>query len=355
MVRRILSILILSVVSMNILAAQPNLQNRVDQIVKPFLAAQGIPGAAIAIYYQGNEYIYTYGYANLAKKTAVSKDTIFDLASITKIFTTTLLATQVQAGKLKLDDPISRYLSPLVKTKGLAIDNVKVIDLATHTAGFPRDIQDFGVSKDNSTGFMQALKTWKPSYSIATRYLYSNVSFGLLGKVIEGAAGKDYITLMNTAVLDPLHMNETLVYFSKNTQALQAQGYNRKGLPARTYMPAVLLGGGALRSSAADMLRFLKANMNISGSGPANLLQAMQFAQQPHFTIKPNFIMALGWQRITRNGNLYITKNGSNIGFSTFIGFAPDKKFGVVVLANKSASKAQQLGWQLLKALTNNK
>jgi beta-lactamase class C len=114
-----------------------------------------------------------------------------------------------------------------------------------------------------------------------------------------------------------------------------------------------MIGGGSLRSSAADMMQFMKANLNLPvADASPQLLQDMQFAQKARFTVRPNFLMGLGWQRMTRGGKLYITKNGSNIGFSTFIGFSPDGKFGVVVLANRSASKAHQLGWQILRSLS---
>lgn len=349
--RRILIALLLCVTLNMDAFAHTSLQALVDKNAKPFLSTHGIPGAAIAIYYQGHEYLFMYGYADKDKKVPVTKDTIFDLASISKVYTTTMLATQVLANKIKLNDPIVKYLPTLTGTSKLPIDQVTVLELATHTAGFPRAVQGFGIKNGDKSTLMQSLKQWHPTAKLGTQYLYSNVSFGLLGVVLEGESGMGYMPLLDKTVLQPLNMEHTCVDVPADQKNLQAQGFDPQGLPAKQFVSTYLIGGGSLRSSASDMLQFLKANLNISDTGTPDLLKAMQYAQQPHYTVKPNFIMTLGWQRITRNGNLFITKNGGNIGFSTFIGFSPDKKFGVVVLTNRAKAKSQQLGWQIMQAL----
>lgn len=107
-----------------------------------------------------------------------------------------------------------------------------------------------------------------------------------------------------------------------------------------------------MRSSAADMLVFLKANLGIQpGTASPELLSAMQYAQQPFFEVNPNFVMGLGWQRVKRGRHIVITKNGANQGFSTFIGFSPAKKLGVVVLINQARGEATALGNQILNSL----
>lgn len=350
--RRLLKGIFVALLSVNA-HAQSNLQSIVDQKAKAFMQNQGVNGAAIAIYYQGKDYIFTYGYANKEKKVPVTKDTIFDLASVTKIFTTTLLATQIQANKIKLTDPIVKYLPTLTTTKNLPVDQITVLRLATHTAGLPHQQTALESGNDDESSLMKGLTQWKPAQPIGSQYAYSNVSFGLLGLVLEQATGQQYMPLMSKYVLQPLNMSHTIVDIPSNLMSLHAQGYNRRGLPSKLFQSNFLKGGGGLRSSIADMLNFLKANLNIPiANAPASLLQAMQFAQQPQYTVNPHFIMGLGWQRITRNGKLFITKNGSNIGFSTFIGFIPDKKLGVVVLTNRNAAKAGGLGWDLLQQLS---
>lgn len=333
---------------------QQKVQTLVDSLAKPFLKNNAIPGAAIAVYAKNKEYLFTYGYADKEHKIPVKPDTIFELASVTKIFTSSLLAYEVKANKVKLNDKIIKYLPDLSKTAGLAIDTIDLSQLATHTAGFPRDVEGFGIAKGNEKLLMQSLETWQPLQLSQNNYLYSNVGFGLLGRTLEYATKQDYYQLLNTIILQPLNMQNTYITVPVEKQKLQAQGYNLRGLPAQHYVPTYLLGGGALRSSAVDLLRFLEANLNVPAENAApNLLAAFQFAQQPVYQVRPNFFMALGWQRITRNNTLFITKNGANQGFGTFIGFAPEKKFGVVVLMNKKQAKAGQLGNRILNQLNS--
>ncbi len=328
-------------------------KNIVDTIMQKRMADNNLPGAAVDVYYNGHEYQYLYGYANESKQTPVTRDTLFDLASVTKIFTTTLLATEVKVGKVKLTDPIVKYLPDLSATKGLPIDNVTLLNLATHTASFPRTVEEFDVDKDDEAGLMQSLKAWHPSYAIGSQYLYSNVSFGLLGLVLANAAGQSYMDVLNQQVLAPLGMTNTMVYVPKTKSALQATGYNLKDNQTTFVSSTYLFGGGSLRSSPADMMKFLKANLNVPVANVSTtLLSSMQLAQQPQYTVRPNFILGLGWQRITRNGNMYITKNGANVGFTSFIGFMPKDKFGVVVLINKKQSQAGKIGNQILNQLT---
>lgn len=325
----------------------------IETKVKPYIAATGAPGAAVAIFYRGQDYFYLYGFADQSKRTPVKQDTIFDLASVTKVFTTTLLAVEIQAGKLKLSDPIVKYLPDLASTRDLPIDTVTVRDLATHTASFPRQVEEFGVAKGKEQALMQKLKSWQPEYPVGTRYRYSNVSFGLLGLVTANAAGLSYPALLQKQLLDPLGMDDTMITVPPEKISLQALGYNARG-QAEPFVTTYLYGGGSLRSSPADMLQFLKANLNVTETrAPSSLLSAMQFAQQPEFEVKPAFVLGLGWQRLTRNNHLFITKNGANQGFTSFIGFSPEQKFGVVVLINRKKSKAGKLGNQVLDYLAS--
>ncbi|CDZ77460.1 Beta-lactamase precursor [Legionella massiliensis] len=333
-------------------ADAPTVNQLVATVANSFLSDKQIPGAAIAIYYKGQDYYFNFGVANKSSNTPVTQETIFELASITKIFVTTLLAVEVQEGKLRLTDPIVKYLPRLANTTGLPIDQVQVVNLATHTASFPRQLEQFGVKSGNIIGFFNKLQTWQPQTPIGTHYLYSNVSFGLLGNVLVHASAKPLAVLLSENISQPLAMTNTYFTLPANKQALQAQGYRPNGNPAPHYVPANFLGGGALRSSSADMLRFLKANLGVKEENASpQLLSAMQFAQQPQFEVKPQFVLGLGWQRIKHGQQLLITKNGANMGFSTFIGFSPAKQLGVVVLTNKSKGKATMLGNQLLKGL----
>ncbi|CZG06430.1 serine hydrolase [Legionella pneumophila serogroup 1] len=336
-----------------ILLAQPSrLDNVINQLVQPFIYAHQTPGLAIAIYYNGKDYYYNFGFADRKSKKPVTKNTIFELASITKIFISTLVALEVQKGKLNVTDYAVQYTPELSKTNGLPIDRVQIVHLATHTASFPKQMEQFGVNKGNIQAFFARLKTWRPPVKIGTHYKYSNIGFGYLGYVLENASNETLPNLLKSNITKPLGMSHTFFNVPESLANYEAQGYRPKNKPAPYYTPANFLGGGALRSSAADMLVFLKANLGIQpGTASPELLSAMQYAQQPFFEASPNFVMGLGWQRVKRGRHIVITKNGANQGFSTFIGFSPAKKLGVVVLINQARGKATALGNQILNSL----
>lgn len=347
----------LFIVSLSSLAYAENksLDQLIAKTIEPVITKQQIPGIAIAIYYNGQDYYFNYGYADSEKKLPVNQNTIFELASITKIFVTTLLAYEVNAGNLNLGDPVVKYIPVLANTNNLPIDKVLVINLATHTASFPRQMEQFGVNKGNIKAFFNHLKTWQPQVPIGSQYKYSNVSFGLLGNVLVHATGEPLARQLRERITQPLGMNHTYFNLPPDKIALQAQGYHPNSTPAPHYVPANFLGGGALRSSAADLLKFMKANLGIKvEQATPQLLSAMQFAQQPRFAVNPKFALGLGWQRVQSKQGLLITKNGGNQGFSTFIGFSPAKKLGVVVLTNKAKANATQIGNQILRKLIDN-
>jgi beta-lactamase class C len=327
------------------------MKNLTDNIVQPIMSNQNTPGIAVAIHANGQDYIFCYGVKDTQSQAPITANTIFELASITKVFTTSALGVLVGQGKMQVTDPIVKFLPSLVGTRGLPIDQVKIVDLATHTASFPRDTTDFGVSNSDEPGFMQALRNWQPTNPVSSQYLYSNVGFGLLGKVLENASGLDYQSMLTTDVLTPLGMNSTFVFVPANQTNNQAQGYNARGAAAPFYQPQFFYGGGALRTTAADMLQFLNANLGVKANVPASLQQALNYTHKSFYQVRPDFNMGLGWQRMTKSGNLLITKNGLNRGFTSFIGFAPNQKFGVVVLANKRDAMATKIGNQLLNAL----
>lgn len=348
-----LTLSLLALFSVNLAQAQDatSLKDTTDNIVAPLMSNKNTPGVAVAIHYQGQDYIYCYGVANVQTQAPVTANTLFELASITKVFTTSALAVLMEQGKIKLTDPINHYLPALVRTQNLPIDQVNVVNLATHTASFPRDITDFGVAKSDQPGFFQALQTWQPSAPISSHYEYSNVGFGLLGMMLENVSGMNYQRLLAQTVLTPLGMNNTFVTVPASKFPMMAQGYNAQNMPAPFYQPQFLYGGGALRSNATDMLQFLKANLGVANNEPANLQQALNNTQQPYYKVRPGFDMGLGWQRMSKTGILLITKNGMNQGFTTFIGFSPEQKYGVVVLTNQRNSLATKMGNQLLQAL----
>lgn len=355
------SLLICFLIATNVMAqASPpadersELQRWIERAVVTHQQKQAIPGVAVAVYYRGDDYYFNYGFADKSLRKPVSEKTIFELASITKIFTTTMLAMEVQTGRMHLDDPVVKYLPGLSQNRNIPINKVTLVTLATHTSGFPRDVEGFGIEKGSDKSLMSALKKWRSKQRIGSHYLYSNVGFGLLGKALEGAEQKSYQALLSNEITLPLAMSQTWVQVPGNQAQLQAQGYRASGKVSPGYVPLNLIGGGALRSSSSDLLKFLKAYLGVPDSAISqNLALAMRLAVRPFYDVNSRMVMALGWQRVTRHGKTYITKNGMNQGFNTFIGFNQKNRFGVVVLTNKRDGMASKLGAAILDHLAS--
>lgn len=308
-----------------------------------------IPGASIALIYEDETYLYNFGFANQALEKPVTSDTIFALASITKVFTSTALAYEVLMKKMALTDPITQYVPELSQSKS-AISQVKLIDLATHTSSLPRIPPKLG-KQHKSHALISFLNQWSPSYSIGTKYVYSNLAFALLGYALMKAENEEsYEEMIHKIITTPLQMNSTYVHLPAGLIQNRAQGYNKKG--AVEHIPSIYPwpGGGGLKSSSRDMLKFLKANLDLEG--PTDLTKAMQFAQKEFFKVKAHLAMGLGWQRYNpKKDLLIIEKNGGLKGFSSYIGFIPEQKLGIVILANKSKTKITHLGREILLSL----
>jgi len=296
-------------------------QRLISSYVVPYMKNHTVPGVGIAVYYNGQDYFFNYGVANLSTQAPVTQNTLFEIASVTKVFTATMLSYEIGQGKIQLDDDIVDYLPPLVDTVDLSIDDVTPQDLATHTSSLSRDIEDFGVKR---------------------------------GTVLANASGISYIDLLQQSILDPLNMTNTYIYVPKSEYPQRAHGYTTNNKPAPFFVPTTILGGGELVSTASDLLLFLKANLNILPNGISpNFSNAIKLTQQPYFQVAPAFSMGLGWELHTHPAGIFYTKDGENKGFTTFVGFVPSNQIAIVVLMNKNHQDVVKLGDDLLERLVS--
>ena len=331
------------------LSADPHeLTQAINAVIEPSMTSDAIPGMALAVRYGEETFLLSYGMANTQTGEPITPDTIFDLASITKVFTSTELALLVQKGHMRLNDSIVKFMPDLSK-KERAIDKVTLWELATHTSALPRTAPPLNNNKEYTFQDVEAyMDKWTPEYPTGTKYVYSNLAFDILGDALSIAAHQPYETLIEKDILQPLGMNSTEFQVPNKLKKRYSKGYvNNQSVPhlEDKEWPA----SGALRSTARDMLKFLDANMQLHG--PKELVNAMQFAQKEDFKVNDYMTLGLGWQRIKTNGLLIIDKNGDFPGFSTYIGMVPEKKAGVVVLINKSNAKSTEIGQRILITL----
>jgi len=283
--------------------------------------------------------IIAYGALDKEDKRPLNGDTVFEIGSVTKVFTSLLLADMVQRGEVSLDDPIAKYLPSGVKVPERGGRSITLQDLSTHTSGLPRIPANMN-PKDPANPYVeygpeqlyQFLSTYTLTRDIGAQYEYSNLGGGLLGLVLARRAGMDYEAEVRSRICQPLEMASTRITLTPEMKARLAVGHNDKLAPVPNWDFQALAGAGALRSSANDLLSFLAANLGYAKSPLNPAMSSMLRVRRPSGT--PGLEIALGWHIYTHQGDDEIWHNGGTYGYRSFIGYRPQTRVGVVVLSN---------------------
>ena len=294
----------------------------------------------------------------------VGPDTLFALGSLTKTFTTLLLAELTARGEVSYDDPIDAHLPSGVTTRPGPDAPRTLVDLATHTAGLPRLPRNL---------YLRGLRHWwtdpyaayrpvdlyratarLPRHRRRTTIRYSTFGVGLLGQLLANATGTGYAELLAERVLRPLGMRDTLVP-DEATLAERAAHGHRYGRPFPHWHFDALAPSGALYSTAADMLRYLRAQLHPATLASASLASAVVDSQWPRRAHpRGQKVVGLGWDIRVVEGRTLLWHTGAAGGFTAFAGFSPDADAGVVVLANTTPTHRQPViraGRRLFRAL----
>lgn len=299
--------------------------------------------------------VVSYGALEKGDPRVLNGDTVFEIGSVTKVFTSLLLSDMALRGQLALTDPIAKYLPADVKVPQRNGEQITLQDLATHTSGLPRlpsnlkpkdpanPYADYSVAQ-----LYEFLSSYELPRDIGSRYEYSNLGGGLLGHVLTLRAGMDYEALVRARITGPLEMNSTGIALSAGMKARMAVGHDDKLKPAANWDLPTLAGAGALRSTANDMLTFLAANLGYNKTPLAPAMAAMLDVSRPSGT--PGLSVALAWHIYsTPQGDRLIWHNGGTGGYRSFIGYDPKTRIGVVVLANaETAAGVNDIGLHLL-------
>ena len=338
--------------------AANDLGQTVSRHVQELLPDNNLGGVAVALRVNGKTSLYNYGMADAARQQPITSDSIFNLASVGKVFATTLLADAVKRGEMRLDDPVARYVTEL--QKGGDIQEVTLGQIASHTSGLPREPGQYETwhrGKYTLPDFIRFLNDWQadPQHEPGKQDIYSNLAMILLRLALERRFHEPFATLMKERITGPLGMDSTALQLSPALRARAVQGYGplgraigQPGIGTSSNMDFAV--AGQIFSSPRDMAVFLTANMG-ELPGHRELQDAMAFAQQGVFTVNPRFTQALAWQIVQRDDLTVIDKNGGLPVTSTYIGFAPAAKVGIVILENRGRQKATRVGRQILREL----
>jgi beta-lactamase class C len=344
-------------------AAEPvaaQLQPTVDAAIRPLMAKYHIAGMAVGVIDDGKPYVYNYGVASTQTGKPVTRDTLFELGSISKTFTATLASYAQLDGKLSLSDGTERYLPTL---RGRPFGKVSLLNLGTHTpGGLPLQVPD---DIHNDAQLLQYFYDWQPAHAPGTFRTYSNPGIGTLGLITAKSMGEDFTALMQQRVFPALGMKSTYLHVPAAKMANYAQGYTKDGAPIRLTGGVISAEAYGVKSTAADMLRFVQANMNLipldsqfqraitdthTGYFQAGVLTQDLIWEQYPYPVELRTLQAGNSTEMVLNGtpsteikpplppqqNVWINKTGSTNGFGAYVAFVPQKRIGIVMLANRN-------------------
>ena len=277
-------------------------------------------------------------YGNLAKADprVVDGDTIFEIGSISKVFTSLVLADMVSRGEVALDDPAAKYLPEHVKMPERNGKSITLLDLSTHRSGLPNVINlkprgptnpDAGYSVDD---LYQFLSHYELPRDPGSEFEYSNLGAGLLGHLLAYRAGWDFESMIRSRITEPLGIPDTGITLTSSMKQRMATGHNSILGPVANRDSLTLAGAGALRSSANDMLTFLEAFLAYKQTPLAPAMKIMLEVRRAMGNTK--FEIALGWAVF---GEVAWHSGGTG-GFRSFIGCDLKAGSGVIVLSNAS-------------------
>lgn len=325
----------------------------VKDLVRNRVANRYAPSIVIGVMTADGESYYCEGSTRWIDGDPVTPDTVYEIGSITKAFTGTLLADMVTRGEVKLTDPIEKYFPEGKSAPKRGDRDITLAHLAEHSSGLPRlpDNMMFEDPDDPYAAYtpdqmFEFLDGYQLTRDIGKKYEYSNFGMGLLGELLARRAGKSYEALLTERIIEPLNMPSTRITHTDSMKKRLAQGHSGAEA-AKRWNIAALAGAGDLDSTARDMLHFAAAFLN-ADKGP--LAEAMKLATTPRRDAgSSNKKIGLGWHIRMHHGKPIIWHNGGTGGFRSFCGYAPDRGMAVAILTNTSMPAVDDIGMHLLE------
>jgi beta-lactamase class C len=326
---------------------------------------------------EGRRHFVEYGSASVAQKIPVTRDTLFELGSISKTFTATLATMAEIEGRLSLSDKVGQYMPEL---EGSPAGEIRLLDLGTHTAGgFPLQLPDDVKTEKQLIAYYRA---WRPKFAAGTQRTYANPSIALLGIVTARAMGESFEKLAEGRLFPALGLKRTYITVPEAEMGSYAWGTNRDGKPVRVTPSPIATEAYGVKSNAVDMLRTLEVQMELD-EVPAPVARAVAATHTGYFQAAP-FIQDLIWEQyplpaaldtmmagnsskmsmkvnpvtailppMPPRADVILNKTGSTGGFGAYVVFVPARKLGIVLLANKFYPNEvrTKVGWQVMQQL----
>ncbi len=353
---RILPPLLLLLLPVSIAVADPSIshEEKIKKHLQPYLDAEIFNAVSIGVIHRDRTWIGHFGKLSDEQPSPPNGRSIYEIGSVSKVFTGLLLANAVQSGQLKLDQPIASLMKELRETNQQVGQSITLLHLATHNSGLPRMPDNWNPADINNpyadyrreqlTAFMANVK---PANKPNEATLYSNVGFGLLGDLLSAKSGTSYEQVLKQTVSGPLHMRDTTITLDEGQRRRVAPPHNLALQRENMWEFDALVGAGGIRSTVPDMLKFIKANLQPPDT---ELGKAIDLAWQQHVAPRGGqFAMGLGWH-IARDGSTR-WHNGQTGGYHSAVFISRPLKSGVVVLSNTATGQVDRLAESIIQIL----
>jgi len=329
--------------------------NSIKAIIEKEVANKRSKSIIVGIVDANGRYIVSAGIKSDADPTAPDANTMYELGSIGKLFTTLLLAEMSLKNELNYNDPVSKHLPKHVKVPSRNGKEISLLHLATHRSGLarmpfnmdPKDLEN-PTADYTSEQLYDCISNTELNRDIDSKWSYSNIGYGLLGQALMQVSGKSFDALTKQKITNVLNMKSTMIELTPKVKKNMAAPYFVVGYPTKNWQNPAMQGSGASSSNMDDMLTFAAANAGLIKS---DLWPAMELTHQKQGLKDGNDgFITMGWTIMHEGANDILWKDGGTGGYRTFIGIDKKQKYGLVILSNTGMNPVTDIGLHILDA-----
>ena len=349
---------ILLLASMSVTGAKPPIEQSgvdgIDTMVREFFGSGLFPSLSVGLV-KDDKLVYTraLGVADKGTGRPATIETIYELGSVGKVLTSTVLAILHDRGVLQIDDSVQKWVPSIGDIPEYPEGSAQITleHLATHTSGLPGTpanvdhLPPFQWKGYSPELLHEGFKKTELLHAAGEQLAYSTLGMGLVGHVMAIATGKTYEKVIEDELLLPLGMKDTIIPLREDQQERYSVGYesSESSNEVPYYEYGILAGGGAHRSTVPDLARFLKAQWGVptNDTNPVNMTVRSELHRIRWKSDDRETMIALGWFVVPREGiGTMLVHRGRTPGHGAVVGFIPEKKAGVIVLTNRGGRDA---------------
>ncbi len=334
------------------------LRSEIDKIIRfdTDIDFRNTPGFLVAIIDHDSTYYLSFGTKVRKEKSDFTKDDIFEVGSVTKVFTASLFSILISEGKINESDFVNDYLPSQYRNPRLS--KLTVNQLLHHQSGLPKRPLFFGkkekIAQNPYAHYQESdlLEFYRDYVPNEKTFEYSHTNYALLEIILSKVTGKNFQDILTEKLLKPLSLTSTFTDFPEARKNFIAQGYDKALKQVPPWSFASFKGSEAVKTSASDMVIFLKANMNMSGI-PLERVLNKNFTSEQFRSFNNNLSISMGWHNVNKSNFNIVMHTGMTSGHHAFIGMVRETKTAVVIFSNSSIG-AQDLGFQILRLINFN-